>query len=343
MAGKRSLLGLLLTAGLLAGPPAAAADPALIAAAKREGAVTWYTTQIINQFGRPAIELFEKSYGIKVTVLRGDAVELAARLIAEAQAGRVAADVFDGTANAPALKKAGVALQWLPEAAAKLPAAYRDPDGYWVATNLYVQTPVFNTDLVPRDGAPQSWQDLLDPKWRGKLAWASHATTSSAPGFIGLVLGELGEEKGLAYLQSLAQQRIVPVAGSARALVDQAIAGEYPIVLQVFNHQAVVSARLGAAVDWIRMSPAMAILSVAGVVRGAPHPNAGKLLVDFFLSRAAQEIFRDGDYIPVDPDVPPREPSLRPDGTRFRATFYSPEEIDVGMPHWVTLFNQLFK
>jgi ABC-type Fe3+ transport system substrate-binding protein len=91
------------------------------------------------------------------------------------------------------------------------------------------------------------------------------------------------------------------------------------------------------------MSPAMAILSVAGIVRGAPHPNAGKLLVDFFLSRAAQEIFRDGDYIPVDPDVPPREPSLRPDGTRFRATFYSPEEIDAGMPHWVTLFNQLFK
>jgi ABC-type Fe3+ transport system substrate-binding protein len=343
MAAARRLHTLVLAAALLAATPSLAADAALIEAAKREGEVTWYTTQIINQFGRPAIDLFQKSYGIKVTVLRGDAVELAARLISEAGAGRVAADVFDGTSNAPALKKAGIALQWLPDAAQKLPPAYRDAEGYWVATNLYVHTPTYNTDLVPRDSAPQSWQDLLDPKWRGKLAWASHATTSSAPGFIGLVLGELGEEKGRAYLEKLAQQRIVPVAGSARALVDQTIAGEYPIVLQVFNHQPVVSARLGAPVDWIRMSPAMAILSVAGVVRGAPHPNAGKLLVDFFLSRAAQEIFRDGDYIPADPEVAPRDPALRPDGTRFRATFYSPEEIDVGMPHWVALFNQLFK
>ena len=76
---------------------------------------------------------------------------------------------------------------------------------------------------------------------------------------------------------------------------------------------------------------------------GAPHPNSGTLLVDFFLSRAAQEIFRGGDSIPADPDAPPREPSLRPDGMRFRATFYNSEEIDVGMPHWVALFNQLFK
>src|SRR5690242_2931799 len=142
--------GLVLTAWMMAAPAARAADPALIAAAKGEGAVTWYTTQIINQFGRPAIEAFEKSYGIKVTVLRGDAVELAARLIAESQAGRVAADVFDGTANAPALKKAGIALHWLPDAASKLPDAYRDPEGYWVATNLYVHTPAYNTDLVPR-------------------------------------------------------------------------------------------------------------------------------------------------------------------------------------------------
>jgi spermidine/putrescine-binding protein len=196
MAGERSLLGLLLTAALLAGPPAAAADPALIAAAKREGAVTWYTTQIINQFGRPAIALFEKSYGIKVTVLRGDAVELAARLIAEARAGRVAADLFDGTANAPALKKAGVALQWLPEAAAKLPAAYRDPDGYWVATNLYVHTPVFNTDLVPRDGAPQSWQDLLDPKWRGKLAWAAMPPPLRRPVLLGSCWASSARRRG---------------------------------------------------------------------------------------------------------------------------------------------------
>jgi hypothetical protein len=169
MAAARRPHGLVLAAALLAATPSLAADAALIAAAKREGEVTWYTTQIINQFGRPAIDLFQKSYGIKVTVLRGDAVELAARLISEAEAGQVAADVFDGTSNAPALKKAGIALQWLPDAAQKLPPAYRDAEGYWVATNLYVHTPAYNTDLVPRGSGPRA----------GRTCWIPNGAASS--------------------------------------------------------------------------------------------------------------------------------------------------------------------
>jgi ABC-type Fe3+ transport system substrate-binding protein len=330
-------------AGMLCAAPASAADPALIAAAQKEGQVTWYTTQIVNQFGRPAMDAFQKRYGIRVNFVRADSVELAARMLNEAQAGRLQADVFDGTATAPALKRSGLALKWLPDRARQWPQAYRDVEEYWVATNLFVHTPAHNTDLVPKGSEPRSFRDLLDPKWKGKMAWAIHATSSGALGFIGVVLAELGEAPGKAYLRELVRQDIIRLGGSARTVVDQSIAGEYPVVLQIFNHQPVISARRGAPIDWIPMSPAMAVLSVAGVTKDAPHPSAAKLLVDFFVSDEGQKIFRDADYIPVAPDVPPREPALRPDGKSFRGIFFSPEQSDASMPHWLDVYNEIFR
>src|SRR3954452_8804435 len=121
----------------LSGMPALAADDAFIAAAKKEGEVNWYTTQIINQFGRPAVEAFQKKYGIRVNAVRGDSVELAVRLLNEAKAGRMQADAFDGTTTSPSIKKAGVALKWQPDAAKQLPKEFWDSEGYWVATNIY--------------------------------------------------------------------------------------------------------------------------------------------------------------------------------------------------------------
>ena len=157
------------------------------------------------------------------------------------------------------------------------------------------------------------------------------------------MLKEWGEERGTAYLRELARQNISRLGGSARAVTDQAIAGEFPIVLQIFNHQPLISKQRGAPVDWIPMNPAMAILSVAGVTKDAPHPNAGKLLVDFFVSEGGQKLFRESDYIPVDPAIAPREPRLRPDGKSFRGIFFTPEQIDESMPHWVEVFNDIFR
>jgi iron(III) transport system substrate-binding protein len=342
---SRVLITILATSvgSLAAAAPALAADDALIAAAKKEGELIWYTTQIITQIGRPMMEAFQKKYGIRVNAVRGDSVELAVRLLNEAKAGRVQADVFDGTTTSVSIKKAGVALKWQPDATKQLPKEFWDSEGYWVANNVYVHTPAFNTSLVPRGSEPKTWEDLLDPKWKGKMAWATHATTSGAAGFVGLVLTEFGEEKGKAYLRNLARQDIVRLGGSARAVTDQAIAGEYAIVLQIFNHQPLISSQQGAPIDWIPMSPAMAILSVASVAAGARHPNAAKLFVDFLISDDGQKLFRDRGYIPVAPAIPPSEPKLRPDGKTFRGIFITPEEIDMSMPRWTEKFDEIFR
>jgi len=166
---------------------AEAADPALIDAAKKEGEVVWYTTQIIGQLVRPVSAAFEKKYGIKVRSTRANSTELSVKIINESRAGKPQSDVFDGTSTVVPLKKEGYVLQWLPDPAKAYPALYKDPEGYWVANNLFFLTPGFNTALVPKGTEPRSYQALLDPKWRGKIAWSTSPTSSGGPGFIGTV------------------------------------------------------------------------------------------------------------------------------------------------------------
>jgi ABC-type Fe3+ transport system substrate-binding protein len=319
------------------------ADASLIAAAKAEGQVVWYTSFVVDSLVRPMADAFEKTYGIKVNYVRSDQTEMVLRLINESHAGKVQADVFDGIGNEPAARRAGLVLKWQPDIVHSLPQQYFDADGYWTATNFYAMTPGYNTDLVPRGTEPRTLQDLLDPKWKGKMVWSSNPTATSAPGFIGLVLTDMGEDKGMAYLRALAKQDITGVKASGRQVMDEVVSGEYPLALHIFNNHPGISAAQGAHVDWIPMNPAFSLMQVAGVTAGAPHPNAGKLLVDFILSDAGQRILRDGDYLPVANDVAPKNPALKPDGTKFRAIYLTQDQLDAAMPKWVKVFGDLFR
>ncbi|MDB5508671.1 MAG: putative binding protein component of iron transporter precursor, partial [Hyphomicrobiales bacterium] len=151
--------------------PSLAADQAAIDAARKEGEITWYTTQIVNQLVRPATSAFEKKYGIKVNYVRANATEIALRVINEARAGRIQADVVDGTATSVMLRREGHIMQWVPET--NFEKQFVDPEKFWIATNLYVLTPGVNTDLVPKGSEPKTYADLLDPKWKGKMIWNS--------------------------------------------------------------------------------------------------------------------------------------------------------------------------
>ena len=297
-----------------------AQDAALIEAAKKEGQVTWYTTQIVNQFVTPAKAAFEKKYGVRVNFIRADPPDIVVRLLNEAKAGRVQGDVYDGTATSPGIKKSGLALQWMPESAKRFGKDYLDPQGFWVATNLYVLTPGYNKDMIKPADAPKTFADLLNPKWTGQITWAALPVASGSAGFVGLVLSDMGEEKGMAYLRDLAKQNIVGMKASARQVMDRIIAGEYPLGLAMFNHHAVISAQ-----------------------KGARNMNAAKLLVEFLVSTEGQQIYRDTGYIPVDPDVPASDPSLRPDGKTFRAISMTPEAVDEQMAKWAKIASDLFR
>jgi ABC-type Fe3+ transport system substrate-binding protein len=321
----------------------AAADDARVAAAKREGQVVWYTTLIVNQVVRPLAKAFEEKYpGIAVRYSRADSGPTALKVLNEARAGRLQADVFDGSGTVPPLVQAGLVADFLPVTAELYPSELKDPNRHWIATNLYFLTPGINTALVPSGSAPRTLQDLLDPKWRGRIAWST-STTAGAPTFIGVVLRRLGEERGLAYLHALARQRIVNVDATSRAVLDQVISGEYAIALDIFNHHAVLSAAKGAPVDWLKLEPIAAPIQVASLAKDAPHPNAGKLLLEFLTSEEGQRIFAASDYIPAMPRVPAKVATLKPDAGGFTADVLPPEALARNGDRWVTVYKELFQ
>lgn len=319
-----------------------AADQALIAAAQREGKVVWYTSAVVDQLVRPSVAAFERKYGIRVEYIRADSATVALRVLNEGRAGQMQADTFDGF-GAPALVKAGLTAKWQPDIIKTFPKEFFDANGYWTATFQIVLTPGFNTDLIPHTKAPRMLEDLLDPSLKGKIVWDSRASPSGAPGFIGLILHEMGDQKGRSFLGQLAAQNIVGVPTSARQVLDQVVTGEYSLALQIFNHHAGISAELGAPVDWIPMNPALGVLSVISVTKDAPHPNAGRLLVDFLTSNEGQTVYRNADYMPTNPAVQPKKPLMRPDGHQFRAVYLTPEEADERMGSWTAVYKDLFR
>lgn len=321
--------------------PSFAADQSLIDAARKEGQVTWYTVQIVDQIVRPIADAFEKKYGIHVNYVRANSNEIGLRVINEARAGKIQASVIDGVQTTVMLKREGLVLKWVPDI--NLPANLFDKDGYWVACNFYINTPGFNTDLVPKGTEPQTFDDLLNPRWKGKLAWNVQPSVSAGQGFVGSVLIAMGEEKARKYLASLAKQNITPLLVSGRQVLDLVISGEYPIGLQIFNNHAFISANKGAPVSWIKMQPPLVTYSVMSVLKDGPSLNAGKLLVDFIVSEEGQRVFSQAGELPVHPDVKPRDPTLIPDGVTFKGTFLTPEALDTNLGPWSKIFDEYFR
>lgn len=323
--------------------PAAAANQALIKAAKKEGSLTWYTVHIVNQMVLPLVHAFEKKYGIKVNYVRANSQAIVLRVLNEAAAGHVLCDVFDGSSTVPALKHHNLVLKWLPDEAKNFPPQEVDPDGYWIALYVQVLTDAYNRNLVPAGTEPKSWQDYLNPKWKGKLVWSSDNSTSAGAGFVGLVNRELGKTKGRAFLEKMAKQQIVGVPVSNRQILNQVIAGEYPIGLQISNHHVLLSAKKGAPVSWTPISPAMVSFVTGSVAKGAPHPNAGKLFLDFLVSNEGQAIYRDHGYPPANPKLQTKYRKYIPNGKNFRAQYFTPEQIDAHLASWYKEYKNIFE
>lgn len=340
--GAAAALALSLLAATLPAPRAHAADSVLYAAAKKEGSVVWYTSLIVNQAVRPLVAAFEKKYpGVTVRYARGDSGPNAIKIIDEARAGKVVGDVFDGIATAPPLLKAGLVAPFTPSDAGKYPPDMRDPEGRWNALVVYFLTPGINTQLVGK-GEIKTAQDLLNPKWKGKIAWSTDPWSGCAV-YVGSVLQTMGEDKGMAFLRALAKQDVINVDATNRAILNQVILGQYPIALSIFNHHAEISAQKGAPVAWLKVEPISAPFHSIGLVKNAPHPNAGKLLIDFLLSEEGQKTFAAAGYLPAMPSVPAKVPGLKPEAGGFKVNFISPATMSANIDRWIKIKKDLFQ
>jgi iron(III) transport system substrate-binding protein len=337
---------------IIAGPTGLAAahaadayqpDPQLVEAAKKEGHVLLYTTHIVDQIVRPLIKSFQTYVpGVDVKYVRADGLALTVRLTNEARANRVQSDVWCLVDSVGPVLQSGFAAEFDIPSAKGLPLSLVDPKRRWVATNLGVRSAAYNTQLVPKEFAPRSYQDLLDPRWKGKIVWNPKSMTG-AWGFIATVMKSMGDEQGMNYLRKLAKQDVVPLPIAIRAVLDRVIGGEYAIGLEMNNTHAAISAAQGAPVQWVPLDPVSETIQVAGITAGAPHPNAARLFIDFMVSRTGQQIFRDNDYLPMHPDINAKIPELRPEQGGYRAVVYSPDEIDTESVRWAKIYEDLFR
>jgi ABC-type Fe3+ transport system substrate-binding protein len=319
------------------------ADPKLVEAAKKEGEVLLYTTLIVDQIVRPLIKVFRAQVpGVDVKFVRQDSAQQMVRLINEARAGRVQADIWHVSDGIEPIAKENLAAEIDLPSARGLPAELVDPQHRWVGTNLSTRSLAYNTSLVSAADVPRTHKDLLNPRWKGQFVWHPYALPGSL-GFIGVVLKSMGEEAGLAYLRALAKQNVIQVPIAARAIMDRVIAGEYPIGLEMNSSHAVISAGVGAPVKFVPLDPVTMTMQIAGVSRNAPHPNAARLFLDFMISRAGQEVFRDADYIPMRPDVPAKSPEVKPDTGGYKALMLSPDDIDAGSERWAKVYDEIFR
>lgn len=319
-----------------------AREQALYKQAKKEGAVTWYTGLIPEQIVVPIKKAFEAKYpGIKLSYYREGSTEIASKILLEAKSRSPKSDVFDGAHAGVALKAAGASQPYISPYAAKLPGSLKDPDGYWTAVNLYVKGIAYNTDKIKLSEAPKSFEDLLNPKFKGKIAWTPEST--GGPDFLGNVIHTLGKAKAETFAAGLAKQHVKTTDVSSKELADAVVAGQYPIALQVFNNHVALDRKQGGHIAFSPLDAASEELNPIGLTAGDPHPFAGRLLIDFLLSPEGQKLFRDNDYIPASPAVHASDPSLDPRSGRFKVDLLSPDTIDKEANTWMDLFDQVNK
>lgn len=322
----------------------AQSDAELYAAARKEKVVAWYTGLLQNQIVKPLVAGFEAQYpGVRVQVVGGTDAELAVKIMSEVEEGKLQADVIDGPSMAGEMIQAGLATPYVSANAARVPAQYKDPNGLWTAPTLFFLTASVNTNLVKPGEEPKTLDDLLDPKWRGRMAWSSEMGTAGPVGFVGAILNTLGEEKGKAYLTRLAQQRIVTIPSNPRAVMDQVITGEYAIGLATYNHHAAASKAKGSPVKWLTLEPMVGTMARSMLLKGAPHPDGAKLLINYLLSPAGQQVFKDAGYIPAVSNVEAKDQTLKVDTRRYQVFAPTPQDELKNIRHWVDVYKTRFQ
>jgi iron(III) transport system substrate-binding protein len=287
------------TAGLLfaepleaALPQAATVTPELIAAAQKEGKVSYYAAIELGVAERLG-KMFEAKYpGIAVRVERSGAERIFQRIAQEQGSGIRAVDIANSTDVAHYLewKKNGWLAPYLPEEVTKhFPDDQIDTDGMYATACAWFETIGYNTKLVKADEAPKSYADLLDPKWQGKLV-------KGHPSYSGAILTTtyiLSRELGWGYLEKLAQQKVMQVQ-SAGDPPRKIMLGERAVMADGNDYSLVLFKDQGKPVEVVYPAEGAPLIIVpSGVFANAPNPNAARLFQNFFFSREAQQMLVD--------------------------------------------------
>jgi iron(III) transport system substrate-binding protein len=304
---------------------------ALIEGARKEGKMVFYTS-VETEFARALTSAFEAKYPwIKTDIFRSTHEKIFSRMNVERQTGTYTADVVSvGEFETYHMQKKGFLAPYKSPFAAGYPEGFKDTSGYW--TDLYDNLIVsaYNTTRVKRDELPKRWEDLLHPRWKGRMVLDQNEDRWFAN-----MLYLMGEKKGMEFMQSLAKQDVAIRGG--RSLVTQLLsAGEFDLQIVAYWYRPYLMKKQGAPVDWIGLEPAVIALHPISIVEKTPHPNAARLFIDFALSDEGQRVF-------LQRGREPAKPGLRPEGypgniKSFPSRVQLAEKLDEYTRQFRTLF-----
>jgi iron(III) transport system substrate-binding protein len=301
----------------------------LVEGARKEGALTVYTSMPIDDI-TALTAAFEKKYGIKVKVWRANSEPVLAKVVLDARENRSDVDIIE--TNGPEMESLhrekllqevkGLYLADL------IPQAIL-PHREWIGTRLNIFTMAYNTKLVKKEELPKTYQDLLDPRWKGKLG----IEATDADWFAG-VIGQLGEEKGLKLFRDIVATNGMSVRKGHLVLSDQVAAGAIPLALTLYNYNVEQLKSRGAPMNWFVIPPAIARLNGVGMARRAPHPHAAVLFVDF-MTTDAQQILSYRDFVPASTKVITKL-------NKFPIKFVDPKATLDDNEKWTRLYDDIF-
>jgi iron(III) transport system substrate-binding protein len=297
----------------------------LVAGAKREGSLTLYTSLTVEDmkvFGGA----FEKKYGIRINLWRSSSEDILQRAVVEARGGRFDVDAIEtSAAEMESLHREQLMQEVRSPYLAELSPAALLPHREWVGDRLNFITAAYNTDLVKKADLPKSYDDLLAPRWKGKVAMDGTDFV-----WFGALVSALGEEKGLRLFRELTRNGLSLRKGHT-FIANLIVSGEVPFTITAYQYRIEQLKRAGAPVDWVMIPPGISRFLGTGVMRRAPHPNAAVLFLDFMLSDA-QRLLLARDITPTNVKVKPLDMPVK---------VIDPAQMLDDADKWQRLFDQI--
>jgi iron(III) transport system substrate-binding protein len=311
-------------------PPTEPVPEDLVAKAKAEGEVHWYTAATTYELIAGA---FEKAYGIKVVANRQNSGAITQQYMTEAASGAAVADIMQ--AFNPLLYDEAAAKGYFAKLTpndvpnlSKLPPDLIKNE-YYFPSNTWIWGTVWNTDLVP-DGI-KTWEDLLKPELKGQIVLADPRLGGVSAAFVDWMYNTLGAD----FLRKLGEQDLQFVDSNVAAL-DRLGAGEFAVVLPTNKNNPDPLIEKGAPLKFGAPDTTSWFSHDVGISAKAAHPNAARLFANFLLSKEVQE----GTSFagpPIRPDIPTEGMRMLPTYTQLL-----PKDVTEGVSR-MDEFIQLLK
>jgi len=307
MLKKITAVMLIFSAIILAAAPVYSQSATVIAAGKKEGKVIVYGS-LETDSAESAFGAFKKKTGIEVDYWRASATKVMDRALSETRAGKPLFDIILTNDNPMQIMfKEGLFAKYDSPSAKDFTKDSIDPNLGPRYRNVVIGV-VYNKDVLKPADAPKSLEDLVKPQYRGKLVMPDPTQHTTTTQWVASLDKLMGKEKADKFIRDLAAQKPILVESLLPA-AERVATGETPIAITYVKYVYIFGQR-GAPLDYLRLGKFMGDGHYLGLNNKAPHGNAGKVFIDYFLgaenmvmmAKLGEFVNRKGVYPPL-PDA----------------------------------------